>query len=251
MSKSRGRGILIVGATSGIAQAVSRHLARPGDRFALTSRNPSDLLDLSAELEEAGASLIHQSALDMYDLERCAATVEWANEVCDGLDLIFVSPGLLPDQQELERHPERLDDCVQVNLAGPAVVLLAGAKLFEQRGTGVLAALSSVAGDRGRPKNYIYGAGKSALNTLLEGLDLRLRPSGIRVINFKPGPVRTGMTSHLPLSPLIASPERVGRAIAMRLGGKPGVAYVPWYWRPIMWIISALPRPLLARLRDL
>ena len=249
--RPRGRGILIVGATSGIAREMSRHLARPGDRFALTSRNPSDLVDLSGELEEAGVDSVHQSALDMYDLENCASTVEWANEVCAGLDLIFVSPGLLPDQKELERHPERLEDCLQVNLAGPAVVLLAGARMFEKRGTGVLAAVSSVAGDRGRPKNYIYGAGKSALDTLLEGLDLRLRPSGIRVINFKPGPVRTGMISHLPRSPLMASAERVGRAMAKRLDGKAGVAYVPWYWRPIMWVICALPRTLLARLRDL
>jgi len=251
MTLCKGRGILVVGATSEIAQAVCRHIAQPGDRFALTARDDSHLRALKDTLEDGGADPIHLAALDMHDVEGCKRVVAWADDACSGLDLVFLAPGLLPDQSRLEAQPEELVDCFQVNALGPAVILLEASRLFEERGAGTLAALSSVAGDRGRPKNYVYGAAKSALDTLLEGLELRLRRSFVRVINIKPGPVRTRMTSHLPPSPLLASPERVGRSIARRLFGRSGVAYVPWYWRQIMWIVRSLPRSVLARLKGL
>jgi decaprenylphospho-beta-D-erythro-pentofuranosid-2-ulose 2-reductase len=106
-----------------------------------------------------------------------------------------------------------------------------------------------VAGDRGRRSNYVYGAAKAGVSVFLQGLRQRLRPAGIRVVTLKPGFVDTPMTAHLPRNPLASSPRRAGRAIYRAIEARRDVAYIPWFWRPIMALIRAMPEALFKRLR--
>jgi decaprenylphospho-beta-D-erythro-pentofuranosid-2-ulose 2-reductase len=120
---------------------------------------------------------------------------------------------------------------------------------FAARGRGTIAVISSVAGDRGRSSNYVYGASKAAVSAFMSGLRQRLHTKGVRVVTIKPGLVDTPMTTAFPKGVLWASPRRVGRVIAKVMRRGTSQVYVPWFWRPIMMLIRALPEPVFVRVR--
>jgi short-subunit dehydrogenase len=123
------------------------------------------------------------------------------------------------------------------------------ANYFEKRGTGTLAAISSVAGDRGRQSNYIYGTTKAALSTFLQGLRNRLSSKNVHVLTIKPGFVDTPMTAHLKRGLLFATPEKVAQDIIRAIAGKKSVLYTPWFWRWIMLAIKMIPETIFRKLR--
>ena len=136
-----------------------------------------------------------------------------------------------------------------LNFLSPAVLALHLAGRFETQGSGVLAVITSVAGDRGRKSNYVYGAAKAGLSTFLEGLAARVHQRHVRVLNIKPGPVDTPMTANLKKSALFATPQRVAVDIHRALrDGKSGVLYTPWFWRWIMFLIRRVPAPIMRKL---
>ena len=242
---SRAR-VLIVGATSTIAAEVARLYAGRGATLVLTGRNPTRLAAVGDDLRVRGAT-VETEVLDLLDREGHMAVVKRA--FSSRVDVALFAPGELPDQQECEADPREAARTLDLNFVAAVELLTLIARQFEAQGSGTIAVISSVAGDRGRRSNYVYGAAKAGLSVFLQGLRQRLRPAGVRVLTLKPGFVSTPMTAHLPRNPLASSPGRAARAIHRAIEARRDVAYIPWFWRPIMALIRAVPEGLFKRLR--
>jgi short-subunit dehydrogenase len=242
--------IAIFGATSGIATAVARALSADGARFILLGRNMDALSALADDLRVRGAAEVSQIALDQEDGSYLREVASNAFDQYGGLDLALIALGTLPDQGRAQRDPDHAARALRVNLQAPMMLCEALAGRFAVQGGGVIAAITSVAGDRGRAGNYIYGAGKGGLQRYLEGLRHRLYPAGVAVLDIWPGFVRTAMTAHLNGDGLLwAAPDRVARDILTAVGRRQAVLYTPWFWRWIMLVIRCLPMSLFHRTR--
>lgn len=243
------RRILVIGATSAIAQHAARYCAADGDRLYLVARAESKLSSVAEDLRVRGASQVNILAADLADFGQHDKIVSMAADSLSGLDTVLIAHGRLGDQKACEQSYSRAEEDLRINFLSTASLLTPIANLFERERRGCIAVISSVAGDRGRQSNYIYGTAKSALNTFLQGLRNRLYPFGVSVITIKPGFVDTPMTAHLQKNLLFASPEFVGRKIYEAVVCEQDCVYVPWFWRPIMWAIRSIPESLFKRLR--
>lgn len=244
------RGVLVFGATSAIGAAVAREIARRYDAaFYLVARDAPRLSELAADLEVRGASRSHTFAADLRDAAAYATLVEQAVAALGEVDVALFMQGVLPDQAACEGGDRAaFEECIAVNLSSVMALALLVARHFERAGRGTLVLMGSAAGDRGRRGNYLYGAGKAALAAFASGLRARLAPGGAHVLLVKPGLVDTPMTARFTKGPLWAQPDRVARAIVAAIEARRGVVYVPWFWRPIMLVIRALPWPIFRRL---
>ncbi len=241
--------VAIFGATSAIAQATARLLAKRGARLHLVARDAAKLEAVRADLAVRGAGAVTTALADLDDPSRHAALVDAAIEALGGLDAALIAQGILPDQAEAARDPESARRSLHTNFVAPALLIGVLAERLEARGAGTLVAISSVAGDRGRASNYIYGSAKAALSTYLDGLRGRLHARGVRVVTIKPGFVDTPMTAHFRKGALWASPARVAEGIVRAMERGTAVAYVPWFWRPIMLVIRLIPEAIFVRLK--
>ncbi|MFQ5889854.1 MAG: SDR family oxidoreductase [Gemmatimonadota bacterium] len=239
--------VLIVGATSAIAEATARRFARGGARLLLAGRSATRLRAVADDLRVRGAARVFTFELDVRDLARHEALFAEAEERLGGLDGVLVAHGVLPDQAECERSASSAAESLLVNGVSTVSLLTIAATRLERSGRGCIAVLGSVAGDRGRRSNYVYGAAKGMLDVFLQGLRHRLTGSGVRVVTIKPGPVDTPMTAQLPKSFLFADPADVGARVHRAMIHADGVVYVPWYWRWIMLGIRALPERVFRR----
>jgi decaprenylphospho-beta-D-erythro-pentofuranosid-2-ulose 2-reductase len=239
--------VLIIGATSTIAVEVARLYAGRGASLLLTARNPTRLEAVGDDLRVRGAAGVETQVLDVLQREGHAATVKRA--FAGRLDVALLAHGELPDQQRCEVDPSEAARALEVNLVATVALLTLLAREFEAQGSGTIAVITSVAGDRGRRSNYVYGAAKAGISVFLQGLRQRLHATGVRVVTLKPGFVDTPMTAHLPRNPLASSPRRAGRAIYRAIEARRDVAYIPWFWRPVMALIRALPEFVFKRLR--
>lgn len=241
--------VLVIGASSAIAQATARILARDGAAFYLVARDPQKLRAVADDLRVRGAAGVDEACLDALDYARHGALVETAIQSLNGLDLVLIAHGSLPDQKVCEQDFEAVRNAFEVNTLSILSLTTHLAGHFQRQGRGSLVVVSSVAGDRGRQSNYVYGAAKGALSIFLQGLRNRLHPHGVQVLTVKPGFVDSPMTKDFAKGPLWATPERIGRDIVGALGSGRMVLYSPWYWRWIMASIRALPERVFARLR--
>jgi short-subunit dehydrogenase len=239
--------VLIVGATSAIAAEVARLYAGHGAGLVLTARNPGRLAAVGDDLRVRGASSVETEVLDVLDRERHAGVVNRA--FVGRLDVALLAHGDLPDQQRCQADPAEAARALELNLVATVELLTLLASQFEAQRSGTIAVITSVAGDRGRQSNYAYGAAKAGVSVFLQGLRQRLHPLGVRVVTLKPGFVDTPMTAHLPRNPLASSPQRAARAIYRAIETGRDVAYIPWFWRPIMALIRAVPESFFKRLR--
>jgi short-subunit dehydrogenase len=238
----------IFGATSGIAAAAARRLAASGASLVLVGRDAEALTAGARDLKVRGAAGVVEIVGDLAAVDALGDIAARAWEPFAGLDLALLAYGTLPDQAALEADPGGAAAMLALNLASPAVLALHLAPRFEAQGTGVLAVITSVAGDRGRKSNYLYGTAKGGLQRFLEGLRHRLHPAGVQVLDIRPGFVATRMTEHLPQGgPLWAEPDRVAADILRAVRRRRAVLYTPWFWRIILAIVRALPRPLFHR----
>ena len=188
-------------------------------------------------------------SFDAADFGRHGPAVAEAWEAFGGLDAALVAYGSLPDAETVAHDAEAAVEAFRLNATSVVSVLTHLAERFEAQGAGVVAVISSVAGDRGRPSNYVYGAAKGAVSLFAQGLRGRLRRSGVRVVTVKPGFVDTPMTADVPKNALFAEPDDVGRAIHRAMtGGGADVIYTPRFWRPIMAGIRAIPERVFKRL---
>jgi decaprenylphospho-beta-D-erythro-pentofuranosid-2-ulose 2-reductase len=244
--------IAIFGATSAIATASARRWASGGHSLVLIGRDPVrlDVLadDVKARQPENEKSLT--ICADLADLPAHAQLVERAFSALGGLDVILVAHGSLPEQAACEDSVELTLREINVNALSPISIVTLAAKRFEAAGAGVIAVISSVAGDRGRQSNYVYGAAKGMLSIFLDGLRNRLSSRGVAVITIKPGFVDTPMTAHLsPKGRLWATADQVATAIVKAVERREDVVYAPRFWRPIMFVIRHIPERIFKRMK--
>lgn len=243
------RRILIMGATSAIAEAAAREFARQGDALFLAGRSRERLQAIADDLRLRGASAVAVGAVDACEPARMPALVEEATQALGGLDDALVAHGVLPDQAAAQRSVETWLRDFDINALSVMTLCSELGNRFEAQGKGTIAVISSVAGDRGRQSNYAYGAAKAAVSAYCSGLRQRLYPAGVRVVTIKPGFVDTPMTASFRKSALWATPAQVARSIVRAMSRGTPVVYTPWFWRPIMAIVRAIPEPIFVRLR--
>lgn len=235
--------ILILGATSMLAHETAKHFLneKDGAAFVLVARSPEKLASIANDLTVRGAREVTTIQADLSDLERHQEIVEAALKPYAGLDTVLVAYGTLGDQPFCEQHVDATMQEFTNNCTSVISLLTLLANYFEQQRHGCIAVISSVAGDRGRQSNYIYGAAKGAVTVFLQGLRNRLAKKGVTVVTIKPGMVATPMTAHMRKGLLFADPKAVGRGIHDAILKRKDVVYLPGYWRYIMWIIKAIP----------
>jgi len=243
------RRIVILGATSSIAQQVARLLAADGAEMLLVARSLERLELLRADLQARGAGQVWLVVSDLVDGADPLSILMSARTKLPEFDTVLIAHGTLLDQEQTQIDPALAQREIESNFTSVVALATAFARHFEERGAGTLAVISSVAGDRGRKSNYVYGAAKAGVSAFLEGLSARLHARGVRVLNIKPGPVDTPMTANLKKSALFATPQRVAADIVRGLRiGKSGVLYTPWFWRWIMLVIRMIPTPIMRKL---
>jgi decaprenylphospho-beta-D-erythro-pentofuranosid-2-ulose 2-reductase len=233
--------ILVLGATSAIAMAVTRQLVTPSAHFFLVARSKDKLTAVAQDLLVRGAFRVDMIVADLDDTQAHAQMLAVATSQLGTVDLVLLAHGVLGDQAAAERDYFAAERILVTNFLSAISLLTWLANYCESQGQGTLAVISSVAGDRGRKSNYVYGASKAALDTFLSGLRNRVDRSGVQVLTIKPGFVATPMTAHIPKNGLFATPERVAIGILKAVRKRKDVVYVPWFWRPIMTIIKAVP----------
>jgi decaprenylphospho-beta-D-erythro-pentofuranosid-2-ulose 2-reductase len=240
--------ILVQGASSAIAQALCRKFALAGASYCLLGRDQQRLQAVAEDLKVRGAAKVDFLVVGQNQSSELAVVMEKAVALLGGVDLFLSAQGMLPCQDEVEKFPEQMSEIFRVNVVELMQASLLMAHLFESQGSGTCIIIGSVAGDRGRRSNYIYGSGKAALETFCDGLRQRLEPKA-RVLLVKPGPVDTPMTAHLAKGILFTTAEHVAEDILRSLQGRQKVLYTPFYWRGLMFLISRLPDAVVKRLR--
>lgn len=235
------RHIIVIGATSAIATAAMRHFARDGDQFYLVARNPTRLAAVAADLKVRGASLVETDTIDINDIAEHSNLITQAREVLGRIDIVLIAHGTLSNQKACEASFEVCLIELQTNCLSVLSLLTRIANIFETQRYGTIAVISSVAGDRGRQSNYVYGTGKAAVSTFLQGLRNRLHASGVHVLTIKPGFVDTPMTTNFKKNLLWSSPEQIGKGIYRSICMKKDVVYLPSFWRWIMAGIKIIP----------
>ena len=234
--------IAIFGATSGIAEAAARLFANEGAQFFLFARDAMALTDVAADLKVRGAGRVDTRAADLRETGALAALCNEARETLGGIDVALIAHGVLPDQETCEASADATLDVLQINTMSPAALMIHLGAIMSAQGSGSLVVLSSVAGDRGRPSNFVYGASKALLSTLGEGMALKLAARGVKVLVVKPGFVDTKMTAAFRKGLLWASASDVGGAIVAAVkAGRSGTIYTPGWWRLIMLVIKFAP----------
>jgi decaprenylphospho-beta-D-erythro-pentofuranosid-2-ulose 2-reductase len=242
--------VLIIGATSAIAMACARLWAQEGAEFFLVGRNIERLGQSAADLTPRHASRVHIHSLDLNDFAGHAKMIESCFDALGTVDIVLVAHGTLPDQKACEQDVDlALTEFSSNGLSLIALLTLLANRMEAQR-HGTIAVISSVAGDRGRASNYLYGTAKAAVTTFCEGLRARLFRSGVHVMTIKPGFVDTPMTKGLRMpAVLLATPERVARDIKRGIERASGTMYTPRFWALIMFVIKSIPGSAFKRLK--
>ena len=241
--------IVILGATSEIAQHTQRILARGQKEMLLVARSPERLRSVAADLRVRGAKQVIEYTADLADISQHAQLVSFVIENFPDFETVLLAYGSLLPQEKCRHSVDLSMREWHTNFTSAASLLTLFADVLEQRGSGCLAVITSVAGDRGRSANYVYGAAKAGLNVFLQGLRGRLFRSKVRVLTIKPGPVRTPMTSEMEQGKLFAESRRLPRISAAALeSGRKETLYTPSYWRYIMAAINLVPETIFKRL---
>ena len=239
--------VLIVGATSAIAEEAARQWAARGEGLYLAARRESLLASIADDLRLRGAKLVAFERFDILDRGAHEALIARAEAALGSVDCVLVAHGTLPDQAACVADPEAAVREIELNGVATCALVLRVAARFEARGSGAIAVITSVAGVRGRASNFVYGAAKAMVSRLLEGLRHRLHARGVAVIDIRPGFVDTPMTASFRKGALWASPRRVARDIVAAVDRRAGVVYTPWFWRWIMMVIRHLPEFIFVR----
>jgi NAD(P)-dependent dehydrogenase (short-subunit alcohol dehydrogenase family) len=244
--------IIVLGALSTIAEATARRLAAQGARLLLAGRDALRLTQVANDLKVRGAAEVLIEALDLAEPSDIRTSFHSMVDALGGeIDAVLLFYGVLGDQRLAENDGQELDRILRVNFSSAAAWCMEAANVLERQRHGVLVAISSVAGDRGRQSNYAYGAAKAGLSVFVQGLAHRLAPTGARAVLVKLGFVDTAMTRHIPKSgPLWAKPDAIAaRLVAIVAQPARPVVYLPWYWRPIMFVVRALPASIFHKTR--
>jgi short-subunit dehydrogenase len=238
---------LILGASSAIGRALAREAAARGAAIILAGRDQQDLARTAADIRVATGRPVTLAQFDALDrtTHEALATQLAATPGILNVALLF---GIMPDQAATDADPAQATACLETGLVGAVSILHRLAPILEARRGGTIMGFGSVAGDRGRLKNYVYGAAKAGLHTYLAGLRNRLGRSSVHVMTVKPGFVDTAMTFGLPGLFLVAQPESIARTCLNAAAKRRDVIYVPFFWWGIMTIIRAVPERIFKKL---
>ncbi len=242
------RKILVLGATSGIAEATCRLWAAEGHHLFLVARNSDKLAMVAADLRTRGAGSVDTAVADLDDTAKHPDLLAHAVNSLTGLDIAYLTHGVLGDQAAAEQDFGHAAQILHTNFTAPVSMLTWLANFCVQRHSGTLAVISSVAGDRGRKSNYLYGASKAGLSAFLGGLRNRVDREGVKVLTIKPGPVKTAMTSRMPGNAKFADVDAVAQAIVDAVSKRRDTLYVPFQWQPIMFVIRNIPEGIFKKL---
>ena len=241
--------VLIFGATSAIAQETAKCFAAQGGELMLVGRNADKMSAIANDLKVRGAKAVEVLTADLSDLTRHAAIIDTAKQQLGGLDAALIAHGTLGDQQKSAADVQDMLQEFNTNgLSYLSLMTLLG-NVFEQQGHGTLAVISSVAGERGRGSNYVYGSAKGAVSLFAQGLRNRLSKAGVAVVTIKPGFVDTPMTAGLKKNPLYASAESVGKRVHAAMLKGEDIVYTPFFWAFIMLIIRNIPERMFKKLK--
>ena len=230
----------ILGATSSMAKAFVKRLASKGDGVLLCGRDMDDLNITASDALSRGARLAESWPIDMRDTSTFAPIIErLAKE--EGMLNVAVFTGSMPDQSDIDDDPTLIAGVMQDNHTGPAEFLHAFAKVARPKGGGQIIGVGSVAGDRGRLGNFVYGSSKAAFDAYLSGLRNQLGRDGIHVLTVKPGMIDTSMTWGMDKLMFPGTPESVANDILKGSEKKRNIVYTPWIWRYVMFVISHVP----------
>ncbi len=241
--------VAIFGGTSAIAVEVARLMAKAGDKIFLVARDPKKLAVVEADLRARGAALVASAVADLNGIASHPELVGKAKAALGDLDVVLIAHGTLPDQRQCEENFAKAEEAIRTNFVSAASLANAAANLMRPLKRGTIAVIGSVAGDRGRQSNFVYGSAKAGLAAYLQGLRNRLAPDGVHILTIKPGMVDTPMTAQLKKGPLFATPEAVGRGIYSAILKRRNVVYVPVIWLLVMGIIKAIPEAIFKKLK--
>jgi short-subunit dehydrogenase len=239
----------VLGATSAIGRATARRFAAGGTDLVLVARSESELGRCASDLRVRTGVEVVERVFDALATDALEGWWQATEEAAPGgVQGVVLCWGDMPEQLDAQRELALARRMIDVNYTAAVVLFECAARGLEARGEGFLCALSSVAGDRGRASNYLYGSTKAALSTFLSGLRARLAASGVAVVDVRPGFVDSSLTFGRPGVFLAASPDRVAGAILRAVRRRRSVVYTPFFWRWVMAAIRAIPEPLFQRL---
>lgn len=233
--------IIIIGATSAIAEATARIWAQRGDELFLVARNEERLNLMTKDLKIRGASQVHCYSMDANNFDQHLSILDKAFGVLGAIDIALIAHGTLSNQKECEQSVGLTMQEIKTNALSVIALLTHLANRFEKQGAGTISVISSVAGDRGRASNYVYGSAKAMVTAFTSGLRQRLYKSGVSVVTIKPGFVDTPMTAEFKKGLLWAKPDDVAAKIVRAIDKRKDEVYVPMFWWGVMWIIKRIP----------
>lgn len=248
VDNSKNETVLIFGATSSVAQKLARIHAEKGDSLVLIARNSDRLESVAADLRVRGAPLVECLQSDLSDTGNHRMLLKTIEEKCPDIAKYYFFYGTLPDQAACENSWQMTSDAFNVNFLSVVSLLTHIANKVENENGRGLIVVSSVAGDRGRQSNYVYGASKGALTIFLQGLRNRLYKSNCTVTTVKPGFIDTPMTRDFKKGALWATPEKVAQDIYKAARKGKDEIYTPGFWILIMFIIKNIPEVIFKRL---
>ena len=241
--------ILIIGATSAIAEAAARIWAQRSDELFLVARNEERLNLLAKDLKVRGAPEVHGYCMDANNFDQHSSMLDKAFEILGAVDIVLIAHGTLSNQKECERSVDLTMQEIKTNALSVIALLTHLANHFEIQRSGTIAVISSVAGDRGRASNYVYGSAKAMVTAFTSGLRQRIYKSGVSVVTIKPGFVDTPMTAEFKKGFLWTKPESIAKGIVVACDKKNGEIYVPRFWWAVMIIIKLIPDGLFKKIR--
>ena len=241
--------ILVVGATSVIAQAALRLWAKPDTTLLLVARNAEKLQAVAQDCSVRGATVHSYTLADFAHSGAVQTQIAACFTQAGRIDGALIAHGELPDQAAIQTNLNAIAEQTLINGTSVALWLAALAPHFEAQQGGWIAAISSVAANRGRAKMYVYGAAKALVSHHLAGLRQRLAPAGVRVVDLRPGPILTPMTAGLGKMPLLTTPEAIAPKLVKACGRANGIVYLPLPWWPIMTILENLPEVIWLKLK--
>lgn len=251
MAKTKGpRRVVVLGATSGMGRATARRLAARGDRVFVLGLGDDELARSAADLEVRGGGPAGSVGFHRCDLEKPATfgpALDEAARRLGGIDVVVVTAGIFATQERLEQDAALTARLLTIDFTNTVLFCEEAKKRLLAAGGGTLCVFSSVAGDRGRKPQALYGAAKAGLTRYLEALDHKHHADGLHVITVKPGFVKTGMTAGLKPPPFAGEPDDVAAQVVRAIDRGTAVVYAPAAWRPIMGVIKQLPRFVMRR----
>ena len=241
--------ILIIGATSAIAEATARIWAQRGDELFLVARNQERLNVIAGDLKVRGSLGTHGYCMDANNLEEHLSMLDKVFRILGKIDIVLIAHGTLSNQKECEQSVELTMQEIKTNALSVIALMTHLANRFKKQGSGTIAVISSVAGDRGRASNYVYGSSKSMVTAFTSGLRQRLYKSGVSVVTIKPGFVDTPMTADFKKGLLWAKPEKIAKAIVVACDKKNGEVYMPGFWWGVIKTINLIPDEIFKKIK--